>query len=49
MDEVKKEYGELDAVVKDGVFLAPPKNKKMMNALWKKVDSRMRVCVFNKS
>ena len=46
MDEVKKEYGELDAVVKDGVFLAPPKNKKMMNALWKKVDSRMRVCVF---
>lgn len=40
MDEVKKEYGELDAVVKDGVFLAPPKNKKMMNELWKKVDSR---------
>ena len=39
MDEVKKEYGELDAVVKDGVFLAPEKNRTMMGELQKKVSS----------
>jgi len=47
MDEVKKEYGELDAVMKDGVFLAPPKNKKMINELWGKVDSWNENMCFN--
>ena len=39
MDEVKKEYGELDAVMKDGVFLAPPKNRTMIGELQRKVGS----------
>ncbi len=38
IDDVKKEYGEFDAIMKDGSFISPEKNKQMMSKVYDELD-----------